>query len=116
MAALCYNWRMVLTAEVVLLLLLLAFAGCSNATMTDGAASEPLPLSPTRSCERLKGSLTYTQQDAPDDVSLVVRLYVDQCVRTVVEFSNVAIIRTCPWGIDLCAMGILSLPLCFLSI
>jgi hypothetical protein len=74
---------MVLTsAEVALLLLLLALAGCSNATMTDGAAApEPLPLSLARSCERLKGSLTYTQQDAPDDVSLVVRLNVDQCMR-----------------------------------
>jgi hypothetical protein len=69
-------------AEVVLLLLL-AFTGCSNATM---AQDEPLQQL-ARSCERLKGSLTYTQQDAPDDVSVVVRLNVDRCVYSLCEYS-----------------------------
>jgi hypothetical protein len=78
--ALCYYWRIVL-AEVLLLLLLLAFTGCCNATMTDGGVEEEPPA--PRSCERLKGSLTYTQQEAPDDVSVVVRLYVGQSVCSV---------------------------------
>jgi hypothetical protein len=91
----------------VVLLLLLAFSGYCNATMADGGVEHPTPAA--RSCERLKGSLTYTQQDAPDDVSLVVRLNVlaSVCERSVLlkAARNIAIGHMplgyrslCVWG------------------